>query len=94
MCLLDSFQRSGLTQKAGERHRVAICSRYSNSGILLHVKWSNFWTIEYNFATCLPMLGHDLEMSCTKFHENRLIIDGEIDEKHALQTVVSKTIVN
>ena len=30
------------------------------------------------------MLGHDLEMSWTKFHENRLIIDGEIDKKHAL----------
>ena len=36
----------------------------------------------------LPMLGHDLEMSCTKFHENRLIIDGEIVEKHALQIIV------
>ena len=39
------------------------------------------------------MLGHDLEMSCTKFHENRLIIDGEIDEKHALQIIVLKTLV-
>ena len=30
-------------------------------------------------------------MSCnvTKFIENRLIIDGEIDEKHALQIIVS-----
>ena len=35
------------------------------------------------------MLGHDLEMSCTKFHENGLIIEGEIDEKHALQIIVS-----
>ena len=25
-----------------------------------------------------------MEMSCTKFHENLLILDGEIDEKHAL----------
>ena len=25
------------------------------------------------------------EMACTKFLENRLIIDGKIDEKHALQ---------
>ena len=25
------------------------------------------------------MLGHDLEMACAKFHENWLIIDGEID---------------
>ena len=31
-------------------------------------------------------------MSCTKFHENRLIIDGEIDEKHALQIIVSCTL--
>ena len=31
------------------------------------------------------MLGHDLEMSCAKFQENRFRIDGEIDEKHALQ---------
>ena len=30
------------------------------------------------------MLENDLEMACTNFHENRLIIDGEIDEKHAL----------
>ena len=30
------------------------------------------------------MLGHDLE-----FHENGLIIEGEIDEKHALQIIVS-----
>ena len=37
----------------------------------------------------LPTLGHDLEMSCRKFHENRFIIDGEIDEKHALQIIVS-----
>ena len=35
------------------------------------------------------MLGHDLEMTCIKFHENRLIIDGEIDEKHALQIIAS-----
>ena len=37
------------------------------------------------------MLGHDLEMSCTKFHENRFIMDGEIDEKDAadaLQIIV------
>ena len=37
----------------------------------------------------LLMLGHDLKMSCTKFYENRLIIDGEIDEKLALQIIVS-----
>ena len=30
------------------------------------------------------MLGHDLEMACTIFEENRLRIDGEIDEKYAL----------
>ena len=41
----------------------------------------------------LPMLGHDLEMSYTKFYENRLIIDGEINEKHALQIIVSWTLV-
>ena len=37
----------------------------------------------------LLMLGQDLEMSCAKLQENRLIIDGEIDEKHALQIIVS-----
>ena len=37
-----------------------------------------------HITTFSPMLGHHLEMFCTKFHENRLIIDGEIDEKHAL----------
>ena len=30
------------------------------------------------------MLGHDLEMACGKFQENRFRIDGEINEKHAL----------
>ena len=37
----------------------------------------------------LPMLGHDWKMSCAKFQGNRLIIVGEIDEKHALQIIVS-----
>ena len=41
------------------------------------------------------MFGHDLvldlvlEMSCTKFHKNQLINDGEINENHALQIIVS-----
>ena len=30
------------------------------------------------------MLGHDLEMSCTKFHEKSVDNNGEIDEKYAL----------
>ena len=34
------------------------------------------------------MLGHDLEMACTKFHENRLTIDGEINEKHTHNCVL------
>ena len=49
-----------------------------------------------NGLTFLPMLGHDLKMSCTQLYENRKIdgeingeIDGEIDEKHALQIIVS-----
>ena len=29
------------------------------------------------------MLGYDLKIACAKFQENRFIIDGEIDEKHA-----------
>ena len=29
----------------------------------------------------LLMLGHDVEMACTKFPGNRFRIDGEIDEK-------------
>ena len=33
----------------------------------------------------LNMLEDDLEMACTKFHENRLIINEGIDKKHALQ---------
>ena len=36
-----------------------------------------------------PMLGHDLEMACAKFQGNWFRIDGEIDEKHALQISVS-----
>ena len=31
------------------------------------------------------MLGHDLEMACAKLQENPYKIDGEIEEKHALQ---------
>ena len=38
------------------------------------------------------MLGHDLEMSCTKFHENRLIIDREINEKQAVWIIVSQSL--
>ena len=55
---------------------------------LLHFKWSSFGDPAYNFTKFSPMLGHDLEMFCTKFHENRLIIDGEIDEKRALKIMV------
>ena len=31
------------------------------------------------------MLEYDLKIACATFQENRLLIDGEIDEKHALQ---------
>ena len=40
------------------------------------------------------MLEHDLEMACTKFHENWLIIDGQIDEKHALQIYQNKYVLD
>ena len=40
------------------------------------------------------MLERDLEMACTKFHENWLIIDGEIDEKHALQIYQNKYVLD
>ena len=33
----------------------------------------------------LPMLRHDLEMACKQFRGNLFRIDGEIDDKHALQ---------
>ena len=39
------------------------------------------------------MLGYYLEISCTKFQRNRLRIDGKINEKHALQIIVLKTII-
>ena len=38
------------------------------------------------------MLGHDQKMSSAKFQRNRSRIDGEINEKHALQIIVSLTI--
>ena len=47
-----------------------------------------FIILNINSRFFLPMLGHDLEMSCTKLYNNRLIIDGEIDEKHALQIII------
>ena len=31
----------------------------------------------------LAMLGHKVGMFCTKFHKNRLIIDGEINPRKA-----------
>ena len=34
----------------------------------------------------------DWGMAFVKFHENLLIIDGEINEKHALNIIVSKTV--
>ena len=52
---------------------------------------SNGLTFEilHIFTKFLPVLGHDLEIFFTQFHENRLIIDGEIDKKHALHIIVS-----
>ena len=47
---------------------------------LLRVKWSNFCNFAYNFKQILPR---------TKFYEKRLIIDGVINEKHALQIIWS-----
>ena len=40
------------------------------------------------------MVERDLEMACTKFHENRFITDGEIDEKHALQIYQNKCVLD
>ena len=31
------------------------------------------------------MLGYDLKIACAKFEGNPFIIDGEVNEKHALQ---------
>ena len=50
---------------------------------------SNGQSLAILHITLRPMLGHDSQMSRTKFHDNRLIIDGEIDKKHALQIIVS-----
>ena len=52
---------------------------------------SNFCNIQYNFVKLLLTLGHDL--TCAKFQGNRFRIDGEINEKHALQIIVYKTLV-
>ena len=43
----------------------------------------------HNFTKILTMLGHDQKMSCADFQRNRFRIDGEIDEKHPLQIIVS-----
>ena len=47
-----------LDLKIGEKHaiQVNLTAGITNSGILLHVKWSIFWNIEYNLAKFLPML--------------------------------------
>ena len=54
-----------------------------------YYKWANFWNIEYKFAKFLLLLGNDLEMFCAKCLGNRYRIDREIDEKHAIQIIVS-----
>ena len=51
----------------------------------MHVKWSNFWNIKFNFSVFLIMVRYDLKMGCANFQGLLFIIDGEIDEKHALQ---------
>ena len=48
---------------------------------LLHVKWSNLKITRY--------LAGDTKIGFSKFHENRLRIDCEIGEKHALQVNVT-----
>ena len=40
------------------------------------------------------MLENDLEMACAKFHENRLIVDGEIEEKHRLQVYENNCVLD
>ena len=40
------------------------------------------------------MFGHDLEMYCAKFQANRFKIDGEVDEKHALQIIMCHRLYN
>ena len=42
------------------------------------------------FAKCLPTLGYYLKITCAKFQGNRFIIDGDIDEKHALQIYLNE----
>ena len=41
-----------------------------------------FLNIQYNFANFLSLLGYDLKIACAQF---RFIVDGENNEKHALQ---------
>ena len=41
----------------------------------------------------LPMLAHDLEIACARLQENRLIIDGEIDEKHTLKKIQNNCVL-
>ena len=45
--------------------------------------------LTFEILNIFAMLGQDLEIPCAKFQENRFGIDGEIDEKHALQIIVS-----
>ena len=45
--------------------------------------------LTFEILTIITMLGHDLKISCAKFRGNRFRIAGEIDEKHALQIIVS-----
>ena len=44
--------------------------------------------LTFEILNIRPLLGHDLQMSCAKFQENRFRIDGAIDEKNALQMIV------
>ena len=70
----------------------------TNSGILLHDKWSNFWNIEYNFAKILLMLllghrayshSHRPHLECPMaMQENRFRNDKEIDNLNIINCVI------
>ena len=53
--------------------------------LILEFYYMSLLKYSIKFCEIFTDVRYDLKIPCDKFQENLLIIDGEIDEKHALQ---------
>ena len=66
----------------GLKRNVIILIYYMSNGL---TEYELNGHTEYDFMKFSGLLGYCWTMIFTKFHKNQLIIDGEINEKHALR---------